>query len=79
MIFNILFHFLCTQHVSDTNISIISSLRLCCASACNTETTQTQSHQISNTQRTENKTTDLVIQQHSSKLLMMGILMSEKC
>ena len=26
----ILFHFLCAQHVSDTNISIIRSLRLCC-------------------------------------------------
>jgi hypothetical protein len=26
----ILFHFLCTQHVSDINISIISSLWLCC-------------------------------------------------
>ena len=26
----ILFHFLCAQHVSDINISIISSLRLCC-------------------------------------------------
>ena len=26
----ILFHFLCTQHVSDINISIIRSLRLCC-------------------------------------------------
>ena len=25
----ILFHFLCAQHVSDTNISIIRSLRLC--------------------------------------------------
>jgi len=34
-------------------------------------------HQISNTQRTENKTTDVVIQQHSPKLLMMDILMSE--
>jgi hypothetical protein len=32
------------------------------ASACNTGTTQTQPHQISNTQRTENKTTDAVIQ-----------------
>jgi hypothetical protein len=31
----------------------------------------------SNTQRTENKTTDVVIQQHSRKLLMMVILMSE--
>jgi len=26
----ILFHFLCAQHVSDINISIIMSLRLCC-------------------------------------------------
>jgi len=26
----ILFHFLCAQHVSDYNISIIRSLRLCC-------------------------------------------------
>jgi len=26
----VLFHFLCTQHVSDVNISIIRSLRLCC-------------------------------------------------
>jgi len=26
----ILFYFLCTQHVSDINISIIRSLRLCC-------------------------------------------------
>ena len=37
-----------------------------------------QPHQISNTQRTENKTTDAVIQQHSRKLLM-DILMSETC
>jgi len=38
-----------------------------------------QPHQISNTQRTENKTTDVVIQQDSRKLLMMDILMSEAC
>jgi len=50
-----------------------------CASACNTDTTQTQQHQISNTQRTENRTTDVVIQQQSRKLLMMDILMSETC
>ena len=49
------------------------------AEACNTNTTQNQPHQISNTQRTENKTTDVVIQQHSRKLLMMDILMSETC
>ena len=36
-------------------------------------------HQSSNTQRTENKTTDVVIQQHGRKLLMMDILMSETC
>ena len=42
-------------------------------------TSQTQPHQISNTQRTENKTTDVVIQKHSRKLLMMDILMSETC
>ena len=33
----------------------------------------------SNTQRTENKTTDVVINQHSHNLLMMVILMSETC
>ena len=36
-------------------------------------------HQISNTQQTENKTTDVVNQQHSRKLLMMDILMPETC
>jgi len=49
------------------------------ASACNTVTTLTQPHQISNTERTENKTTDVVIQQQRRKLLMMDILMSETC
>ena len=48
--------------------------------ACNTDTTQTQPHQISNTQRTENNTmSNVVIQQHSRKVLMMDILMSETC
>jgi len=104
----ILFHFLCAQHISDINISIIRSLQLCCciatsvvvfsvrcvlviwcgwvwvvsvlqASACNTDTTQTQPHQITNTQRTENTTTDVSMQQQSCKLLMMDILMSEIC
>ena len=49
------------------------------AEACKTSTTQNQPHQNSNTQRTENKTTDVVIQQHSRKLLMMDILTSETC
>jgi len=90
----VLFHFLCAQYVSDINISIIRSLRLCfwittsvvffsvhCVleiwCGCNTDTTQTQPHQISNTKRTENKTTDVVIQQDSRKLLMIDILLSE--
>jgi len=30
MSLSILFHFLCAQNVSDINISIIRSLRLCC-------------------------------------------------
>jgi len=47
--------------------------------AYNTGTTQTQPHQISNTQRTEKKTTDVVIQRHSRKLLMMDTLMSKTC
>jgi len=33
----------------------------------------------SNMQRTENKTTDVVIHQHSRKLPKMDILMSETC
>ena len=108
----ILFHLLCAQHVSDINISIFRSLRLCwwitasvvlfsvrcvfelllrlvlggvhfagwsTTSACKTNTTKYQPHQSSNTQRTENKTTDVVIHQHSRKLLKMDILMSETC
>ena len=101
----IIFHFLCAQHVSDINISIIRNLRLCCwittsfvlfsircvgdlvrlglsgarVADCNTGTTQHQPHQSSNTQRTENNTTDVVIKQHSRKLLTMDILMSETC
>jgi hypothetical protein len=49
------------------------------ASACNTDTIPTQPHRISSTQQTKNITTNVVIQQHSRKLLMMGILMSETC
>jgi len=122
----ILFHFLCAQHVSDINISIVRSLRLfcwiitlvvfcswfdvcwsfgvvglewcpccrlktqpatripfqpnrSCASACNTDTTPTQPHRNSNTHRTKNNTTNVIIQQNSRKLLTMDILMSETC
>jgi len=47
------------------------------ASACKTDTTPTQPHRISNTHRTTNNTTNVVIQQNSRKILMMDILMSE--
>ena len=97
----ILFHLLCAQHVSDINISIFRSLRLCwwittsvvlfsvrcvlcgvrfagwSTSTCETNTTKYQPHQISKTQRTEKKMTDVVIRQHSRRLLKMDILMSE--
>jgi hypothetical protein len=106
----ILFHFLCAQHVSDINISIIRSLRLCWwittsvilfSVRCVLEIwcgwfwvvfvlqaeavlqpakrtpPNTNRNKGSNTQRTENKTTDVVIHQHRRKLLMMDILMSE--
>ena len=101
MSFATLFHLICTQHVSDINISIIRSLRLFCsittlvvlflvrcwvgvvsvlqASACKTDTTPNQPHRNSNTHRTKNNTTNVVIQQNSRKLLMMDILMSETC
>ena len=103
----ILFHFLCAQHDSDINTSIIISLRLfyfittlvcvlvsmCVgvsewlvgvvsvwqATACNTDTIPTQPRRNSNTHRTKNNTTNVVIQQNSRKLLMMDILMSETC
>jgi len=90
----ILFHFVCAQHVSDINISIIRSLRLSCwiatlvvlflvwcvlAEACNTDTTPIQPHRNSNTHQTKNNTTNVAIQQNSRKLLMMDILMSETC
>ena len=87
----ILFHFLCAQHISDINISIIRSLWLCCwittsvvlFSVCCVREIWCGWFwvvpQMSNTQQTENKTTDVVIQQHSHKLLMMDILMSETC
>ena len=65
--------------VGDLVWLVLSSARVAgwSTSACDTGTTQTQPHQISNTQPTKNKTTDVVIQQHSRKLLMMDILMSE--
>ena len=57
-------------------VGVVSVLH---AEACNTDTTPTQPHRNSNTHRTKNNTTNVVIQQNSRKLLMMDILMSETC
>jgi len=57
-------------------VGVVSVLQ---ASAFNTDTTPTQPHRNSNTYRTKNNTTNVVIQQNSRKLLMMDILMPETC
>ena len=85
----ILFHFLCAQHVSDINISIIRGLRLLmnyhigrlvlsslCAGAFGVAGFWWCSFCRL---KPENTTTDVVIHQHSRKLLKMDILMSETC
>ena len=65
MSLSILFHFLCAQHVSGINISIINSLRLFCC--------------ITTLIVLWKNTTNVVIKQNSRKLLMMDILMPETC
>jgi len=89
----ILFHFLCAQHVSDINISIIRSLRLFCWITTLVVLFLVRvagwslqhgynSNPITpklNTHQTKKSTTNVVIQQNSRKLLMMDILMSETC
>jgi len=64
----ILFHFLCAQHVSDINISIIRSLRLFCWIT-----------HLSYCSWFDVCWTNVVIQQNIIKLLMMDILMFETC
>jgi len=64
-------------------VGVVSVLQaegqLVCASTCNTDTTPTQQHRNSNTHRTKNNTTNVVMQQNSRKFLMMDILISETC
>ena len=43
------------------------------------DTTTAEAHPESNTQQSKNNTANVVVQQHSRKLLKMGILMSETC
>jgi len=91
MSLDILFHVLCAQHVSDINISIFRNLQtllmnyhigrlvlnsLCVGAFVAVDISRNKS---SNTQRTENKTTDVVIHQQSRRFLKMDILMSETC
>jgi len=80
----ILFHFLCAQHVSDINISIIRSLWIFCwittlvvlfLVRCVLEFRCCWVGVVSMLQASAN----VVIQQNSRKLLMMDILTSETC
>ena len=89
----VLFHFLCAQHVSDINTSIIRSLRLfycittlvVCSCIRVAGFNQLHGYHPNPTtpkfQHTSNQehTTNVVIQQNSRRLLMMDILMSETC
>ena len=88
----ILFHFLCAQHVSDINISIIRSLRLLCwitilvvffLVRCLLEIRCGWVGMVSVLQasacNTDTTGTNVVIQQNIRKFLMMDILMSETC
>ena len=71
----------CSQFVVCWNFLlrlVFGGVRLA-GSTCKTNTTKYQPQKNSNTQRTENKTTDVVIHQHSRKLQMTDILMSETC
>ena len=87
--------FLCAQHVSDINISIIRSLRLFCwittlvvlfLVRCVLEPWYGWVGVVSVLQAeaqlcivTKNNTTNVIIQQNSRKLMVMDILMSETC
>ena len=72
----VLFLVRCVLEVRCGWVGVVSVLQ---ASPCNTDTTPTQPHRNSNTHRTKNNTTNVVIQQNSRKLLMMDILMCETC
>jgi len=49
------------------------------ASASSPDTTLAEPHPNSNTQRSKNNTANVVVQQHSRKILKMGILKHEIC
>ena len=86
----ILFHFLCAQHVSEINISIIRSLRLFCwittlvvlflvRYVLEFRCGWVGVVSVLQAEASASNTANVVIQQNSRKLLMMDILMSETC
>ena len=87
----ILFQLLCTQHVSDINISIFRSLRLCWWITTSVVLFSVRcvlqlllrlvfgGVRFAGWSLQNGQTTDVVIHQHSRKLLKMDILMSEIC
>jgi len=76
----ILFHLLCAQHVSGINISIFKSLRLWITTSVVLFSVRCVLELLLRPVfGGENKTTDVVIHQHSRKLLKMDILVSETC
>jgi len=60
-------------------VSVLQAEAQLVCSGYNTDTIPTQPHRNSNTHRTKNNTTNVLIQQNSRKLLNMDILMSEIC
>jgi hypothetical protein len=50
-----------------------------CASAGSLDTTLAEPHPNSNIQQSKNETANVVVQQHTGKLLKIGILMPETC
>jgi len=82
-----LFHFLCAQHVTNINISIIRSLRLFCWITTLVVCSWFDvcwSFGVAGLEwypcsRLKKNTTDVAIQQNSRKLLMLDILMFETC
>jgi len=60
-------------------MSLVTFILLLRDSAGSPDTTLTEPHPNSNTHQIKNETANVVFQQHSRKLLKMGILMPETC
>ena len=75
--FHLLFYF--TSYVLNMFRTLIYPSSEACDYSVEFHSTPTQPHRNSNTHRTKYNTTNVVIQQHSRKLLMMDILTSETC